>query len=153
MGIFGKFGAVFGSMVRSSPSAIFLSGADYLQPPSVLGGMQVFLYSTIAVAGIRVLGLISFTRRNRFILTAALGVGFIDIVQPSWFDQILDYSGSNVHLQGFEQGLNLIVETPFIVAAVIAVFLNLVLPKDRSAMDRMMRGEGKNEVLVIGVEE
>jgi len=115
--------------------------------------MQVFLYSTIAVAGIRVLGLISFTRRNRFILTAALGVGFIDIVQPSWFDQILDYSGSNIHLQGFEQGLNLIVETPFIVAAVIAVFLNLVLPKDRSAMVRMMRGEGKNEVLVVGVEE
>lgn len=53
MGIFGKFGAVFGSM-----------------PPSVLGGMQVFLYSTIAVAGIRVLGLVPFTRRNRFILTA-----------------------------------------------------------------------------------
>lgn len=98
------------------------------QPPSVLGGMQVFLYSTIAVAGIRVLGLIAWTRRNRFILTSALGIGFIDIVQPTWFSQILDYSGGNVHLQGFEQGINLIVETPFIVAAVIGVFLNLVLP-------------------------
>ncbi|PSS18839.1 hypothetical protein M430DRAFT_19430 [Amorphotheca resinae ATCC 22711] len=122
MGLFGKFGAVFGSM-----------------PPSVLGGMQVFLYSTIAVAGIRVLGLISFTRRNRFILTAALGIGFIDIVQPKWFSQILDYSGSNVHLQGFEQGINLLVETPFIIAAVVGVFLNLVLPKDNSAMDRIVR--------------
>jgi xanthine/uracil permease len=90
-----------------------------VKPPSVLGGMQVFLYSTIAVAGIRVLGLIAWTRRNRFILTAALGIGFIDIVQPKWFSQILNYSGSNVHLQGLEQGINLIVETPFIVAAVI----------------------------------
>ncbi|QKX57779.1 uncharacterized protein TRUGW13939_04899 [Talaromyces rugulosus] len=113
MGIFGKFGAVFGSM-----------------PPSVLGGMQVFLYSTIAVAGVRVLSLVKFTRRNRFILTAALGIGFVDIVSPSWFSRILDYSGPNVHLQGFEQGINLIVETPFIISAVIGVVLNLALPED-----------------------
>jgi len=38
MGIFGKFGPVFGSM-----------------PASGLGGMQVFLYSTIVVVGIKVL--------------------------------------------------------------------------------------------------
>jgi xanthine/uracil permease len=113
MGIFGKFGAVFGSM-----------------PPSVLGGMQVFLYSTIVVAGIKVLSLVEFTRRNRFILTTALGIGFIDIVSPSWFSQILDYSGPNVSLQGFEQGINLMVETPFIIAAVVGVFMNLVLPYD-----------------------
>ncbi|PCG92196.1 Xanthine/uracil/vitamin C permease [Penicillium occitanis (nom. inval.)] len=116
MGIFGKFGAVFGSM-----------------PPSVLGGMQVFLYSTIAIAGIRVLSLVEFTRRNRFILTAALGIGFIDIVSPSWFAKILDYSGPNINLQGFEQGLNLIVETPFIIAAVIGVVLNLVIPEEKGA--------------------
>jgi hypothetical protein len=29
-------------------------------------------------------------------------------------------------LAGFEQGLNLIVETPFIIAVMIGVFLNLV---------------------------
>ena len=99
-------------------------------PPSVLGGMQVFLYSTITVAGIRVLSLIEFTRRNRFILTAALGIGFMDIVSPSWFDRILNYSGSNVSLQGFEQGINLVVETPFIIAAIVGVILNLILPQD-----------------------
>ncbi|KAH8891378.1 putative purine permease [Thozetella sp. PMI_491] len=130
MGIFGKFGAVFGSM-----------------PPSVLGGMQVFLYSTIAVAGIRVLGLVPFTRRNRFILTASLGIGFMDIVQPDWFGQILNYSGDNVSLSGFEQGLNLIVETPFIVAALIGVFLNLVLPNDSSEMDDLIRDASGKPVL------
>ncbi|OIW29743.1 purine permease [Coniochaeta ligniaria NRRL 30616] len=132
MGIFGKFGAIFGAM-----------------PPSVLGGMQVFLYSTIAVAGIRVLGLVPFTRRNRFILTTSLGIGFLDIVQPDWFAQILDYSGPNVHLSGFEQGLNLIVETPFIVAAVIGVFLNLVLPNDASEMDDLIRDASGRPVLVV----
>ena len=101
-------------------------------PPSVLGGMQVFLYSTIAVAGIRVLGLISWNRRERFILTAALGIGFIDIVQPTWFSQIFDYTGSNAGIMGLQQGVHLIVETPFVIAAVVGVFLNCVLPKDTS---------------------
>ena len=123
MGFFAKFGAVFSAM-----------------PPSVLGGMQVFLYSTIVVAGIRVLGMVQFTRRNRFILTVALGIGFIDIVAPTWFNYILDYNGSNVHLQGFEQGLNLVVQTPFIIAAVVGVFLNLVFPNDKSEMDDRMFG-------------
>jgi xanthine/uracil permease len=123
MGFFAKFGAVFSAM-----------------PPSVLGGMQVFLYSTIVVAAIRILGMVQFTRRNRFILTIALGIGFLDIVTPTWFDQILAYSGPNVHLQGFEQGLNLVVETPFILAAVVGVFLNLVFPNDKSEMDARMFG-------------
>ncbi|KAH9904860.1 purine permease [Xylariomycetidae sp. FL2044] len=130
MGIFGKFGAVFGSM-----------------PPSVLGGMQVFLYATIAVAGLRVLGLIRYTRRNRFILTVALGIGFLDIVQPDWFDQMLTYSGSNVALAGFEQGINLIVQTPFIIAAVVGVVLNLALPADASQMDDMLRDQNGQPIL------
>lgn len=132
MGIFGKFGGVFSAM-----------------PPSVLGGMQVFLYSTIVVAGIRVLSLVPFTRRNRFILTCSLGIGLIDIVAPTWFDQILDYSGSNVQLQGFEQGVNLIVKTPFIIAAIIGVFLNLVLPMDLSEMDRVERDSKGNVISLV----
>lgn len=123
MGIFGKFGAVFGSM-----------------PPSVLGGMQVFLYSTIVVAGVKVLSLVEFTRRNRFILTAALGIGFMDIVSPSWFAKILAYQGSNVRLQGFEQGINLMVETPFIISAVVGVVLNFVLPYDVGKKVEMLDG-------------
>jgi len=131
MGIIAKFGAVFASM-----------------PPSVLGGMQVFLYSTIAVAGIRVLALIAWTRRDRFILTVALGIGFMDICQPDWFASILDYSGSNVNLVGFEQGINLAVETPFVIAAIVGVVLNAVLPRDRGGMPSLRYGdEGKHPVL------
>ncbi|KAJ5369197.1 uncharacterized protein N7496_008957 [Penicillium cataractarum] len=123
MGIFGKFGAVFGSM-----------------PPSVLGGMQVFLYSTIVVAGVKVLSLVEFTRRNRFILTAALGIGFMDIVSPNWFAKILAYEGSNVRLQGFEQGINLMVETPFIISAVVGVVLNFILPHDGGKKVELLDG-------------
>lgn len=124
MGVFGKFGAVFASM-----------------PPCVLGGMQVFLYSTIMVAGLRVLALISWTRRNRFILTVSLGIAFIDVVQPAWFDKVLDYSGPNSRLAGLEQGINLIVQTPFIICAVIGVILNLVLPEEQSSTEEIDRHE------------
>jgi xanthine/uracil permease len=130
MGIFGKFGAVFGSM-----------------PPSVLGGMQVFLYSTIVVAGIKVLSLIEFTRRNRFILTTALGIAFMDIVAPTWFNKVLAYNGPNVKLQGFEQGINLVVETPFIIAAVIGVVLNLVLPYDGNKKLAVIEGHERRVTL------
>jgi xanthine/uracil permease len=116
MGVIAKFGAVFASM-----------------PPSVLGGMQVFLYSTIAVAGVRVLALIEWTRRDRFILTVALGIGFMDICQPDWFSSMLTYNGPNQSLVGLEQGVNLAVETPFVISAIIGVLLNSLLPGDRTA--------------------
>lgn len=123
MGVFGKFGAVFASM-----------------PPSVLGGMQVFLYASIMVAGLRVLAMIEWTRRDRFILTVSLGIAFIDIVQPAWFDRVLDYSGPNTRLSGLEQGVNLIVKTPFIICAVVGVLLNLVLPKEQDGSQGSGRG-------------
>jgi uracil-xanthine permease len=116
MGVIAKFGAAFASM-----------------PPSVLGGMQVFLYSTIAVAGIRVLALIEWTRRDRFIFTVALGIGFMDICQPDWFSSMLTYNGPNQSLVGLEQGVNLAVETPFVISAIIGVLLNSLLPGDRTA--------------------
>ncbi|KAL1594675.1 hypothetical protein SLS59_008725 [Nothophoma quercina] len=115
MGVIAKFGAVFASM-----------------PPSVLGGMQVFLYSTIAVAGVRVLALIKWTRRDRFILTVALGIGFMDICQPDWFSSILTYDGPNQSLVGLEQGINLAVETPFVISAIVGVALNAILPKEKT---------------------
>jgi xanthine/uracil permease len=46
----------------------------------------------------------------------------------------LDYSGPNVNLVGFEQGINLAVETPFVFSAIVGVILNLILPKDKSSM-------------------
>ncbi|QIX01191.1 hypothetical protein AMS68_006708 [Peltaster fructicola] len=128
MGVFGRFGAVFAAM-----------------PPSVLGGMQTFLYSTVAVAGLRVIALIPWTRRNRFILSAALGIGLLDIVAEGWFAKILTYSGDNYNLAGFEQGINLLVETPFIIGAVVAVILNAIMPLDKN--ERVLPGPGDSHAL------
>jgi len=59
MGIFAKFAA---SLVAI--------------PSAVLGGMTTFLFSAVAVSGIRIISTMPFTRRNRFILTAGLSLGY-----------------------------------------------------------------------------
>lgn len=59
MGIFAKFSAALVAI-----------------PNAVLGGMTTFLFSAVAVSGIRIISTMPFTRRNRFILTAGFTIGF-----------------------------------------------------------------------------
>merc|ERR1711881_642009 len=40
-------------------------------PSSVLGGMTTFLFSSVAVSGMRIVSTMPFSRRNRFVLTAS----------------------------------------------------------------------------------
>jgi hypothetical protein len=54
-------------------------------PASVLGGMTTFLFGSVAVAGIRILAMVKWSRRTRFIATASLSPGFASVVQPEWF--------------------------------------------------------------------
>lgn len=59
MGIFAKFAA---SLVAI--------------PSSVLGGMTTFLFAAVAVSGIRIISTMPFSRRNRFVLTASVAIGY-----------------------------------------------------------------------------
>ena len=45
-------------------------------PSSVLGGMTTFLFAAVAASGMRIISTVEFTRRTRFILTAAFALGF-----------------------------------------------------------------------------
>ena len=67
MGIFAKFAAALVAI-----------------PSSVLGGMTTFLFSAVAISGVRIISTVPFTRRNRFILTAAMSVGFGATLVPDW---------------------------------------------------------------------
>lgn len=68
MGIFAKFAAALVAI-----------------PSSVLGGMTTFLFSAVATSGIRIISTVPFSRRNRFILTASLAMGFGATLVPTWF--------------------------------------------------------------------
>lgn len=113
MGVFSKFAAALVSI-----------------PAPVLGGMTTFLFSAVAVSGIRIISTIPFTRRNRFILTAAMSIGFGATLVPTWFSFVFTYTGNNHALQGFFNAIELVLETGFAVTAFLALILNLVLEEE-----------------------
>jgi xanthine/uracil permease len=145
MGIFAKFAAALVAI-----------------PSAVLGGMTTFLFSAVAVSGIRIISTIPFTRRNRFILTAGFTLGLGATLVPTWFAFVFTYSGPNRALLGFYNAIVLIMETGFAIVAFTTLILNLVLPEeiedeetqeltanevdapgDREEWDRIQRGHGK----------
>ena len=112
MGIFSKFAAALVAI-----------------PASVLGGMTTFLFSAVAVSGIRIISTVPFTRRNRFILTAAMSLGFGATLVPNWFSFVFTYNGGGAK-GGFFNAIVLVLETGFAVTAFLAIFLNLILDEE-----------------------
>ncbi|KAK4984040.1 hypothetical protein LTR50_006840 [Elasticomyces elasticus] len=113
MGVFSKFAAALVAI-----------------PSAVLGGMTTFLFSAVATSGIRIISTVPFTRRNRFILTASLSLGFGATLVPTWFSYVFTYTGNNHALVGFYNAIELVMETGFALTAFLALFLNLILPEE-----------------------
>jgi NCS2 family nucleobase:cation symporter-2 len=112
MGIFSKFAAALISI-----------------PSSVLGGMTTFLFCSVAVSGISIIAKgVPFNRRNRFILTAGLALGYGATLVPNYFSNVFSYSGDNKSLQGFLDAIVLVMETGLAVTAVVCMILNGILP-------------------------
>lgn len=113
MGIFSKFAAALVAI-----------------PAPVLGGMTTFLFSAVAISGIRIISTVNFTRRNRFILTTAMSLGFGATLVPEWFQHVFTYNGDNRAKQGFFNAIVLVMETGFALTAILAIFLNLFLTEE-----------------------
>lgn len=112
MGVFGKF-----------------AGAIISIPKPVLGGMTTFLFTSVAVSGIKIISTTEFTRRDRFLLTASLCPGIGALLVPTWFSYVFTYSGTNKSLLGFFDAIVLVMETGFAVTGFIGLILNLFLPQ------------------------
>jgi uric acid-xanthine permease len=123
MGIFSKFAAVFVAI-----------------PSSVLGGMTTFLFTAVAVSGVRILATCEFSRRNRFIMTCALSVGVGAILVPNWFSYFFTYSGPNKALSGLLDAITLLMEAGYALAGVISLILHLMLPEESEKAELMTEG-------------
>ena len=121
MGVFSKFAAALVAI-----------------PASVLGGLTTFLFSAVTVSGIRIISTVPPTRRNRFILTAALALGFGAVLVPNWFSYVFTYSGGNQAKEGFLNAIELVLQTGFALAGFLAMFLNLALPEEIEDETRSM---------------
>ncbi len=91
-----------------------------IMPQSVLGGAAVFMFSSIVVSGIQLITKTPITGRNLTIVSVALGVGY--------------GMGANAAiLSNAPQLIQLIFGGSGIVpAAMVAILLNIVLPKDEA---------------------
>ncbi|GKZ20571.1 hypothetical protein AbraIFM66951_005896 [Aspergillus brasiliensis] len=125
MGIFAKFAAALVAI-----------------PDSVLGGMTTFLFSSVAISGVRIITTVPFTRRNRFILTASFAVGMGATLVPDWFDYFFTYSGNNRGLIGLLDAVDLVMENGFAITALIGLILNLILPEDPEEEAAILEARG-----------
>ena len=103
-GIFPIFGAVLATL-----------------PDSVLGGCTIMMFGTIVVSGIQMIGKCGFTQRNITIaaLSSSVGIGFTQVPEIfAIFPQIVQ---------------NVFAQNCVAVVFLVAVILNLVLPKNMGA--------------------
>jgi len=108
-----------------------ISGVFLAIPNSVLGGVTTFLFASVAVSGIRVLSYVSFTRRDRFVLAAALSFGIGDLLVPGIFTHLFErVKDPNTGLKGFFDSITIVLSTPFLVSGIVAVLLNQLLPQE-----------------------
>ncbi len=87
-------------------------------PQCVLGGATITVFSTIAMTGMKLIASETISPRNTTIvgLSAALGVGI---------------SQSSSALSQFPESIRIIVgKTPVVIATIMAVLLNLILPQE-----------------------
>ncbi len=95
-----------------------LAAVISIMPQSVLGGAAVIMFASIVISGIQLITKEPLTSRNMTIVSVALGLGY-------------GLGANSAVLSGLPQAVNLIFGGSGIVpAALMAIILNILLPKD-----------------------
>ncbi|KAF9430556.1 hypothetical protein BGZ94_006206 [Podila epigama] len=113
MGVFAKFGALF-----------------LMMPDAVLGGMTTFLFANVIVSGIRILSFLSWTRRERFVVAAAMTLGMGTSLVPGVLTHMFHYSGNNAFVSSLINSANIVLDTGFALGAIVSCILNALLPNN-----------------------
>ncbi|KAG2198775.1 hypothetical protein INT47_010561 [Mucor saturninus] len=106
-----------------------ISAAFLAIPSPLIGGMTVFLFASVATSGIRILGYLDWTRRDRVIVAGSLAIALGVSLVPTWFEHVLP-TFENEALQGLMDAVETVISTGYIIAGIMSIFLNLVLPFD-----------------------
>jgi len=107
-------------------------------PDCVLGGMTIYLFSSVITTGIGLAGRVDLQdSRNKFIMTFSLAVGVGVSVWPYAFQDRRDSpytaafwkcDGCGETMRGIRNGTSLFLSTGYCVGTVIAIVLNTVIP-------------------------
>jgi len=120
-------GAVFLVLAGLSPK---LAAVISIMPQSVLGGAAVMMFASIAVSGIKLLTKYGITNRVVTIVSIAMGLGF-------------GLGATSGALAGMPERMQLVFGGSGIVpAAVLAIILNIVIPKEQEDIENEARAKG-----------
>lgn len=101
-----------------------ISGVFLAIPNPVLGGVTTFLFASVAVSGVRVLSLVQLTRRDRFVLAAALSFGVGDLLVPGIFVHLFDgVRNPGKGLQGLFDSITIVLSTPCMCISFSAIWI------------------------------
>lgn len=99
--------------VRLSSLGSSFRNLPFPVPNPVLGGVTTFLFASVIVSGLRVLSFVRYTRRDRFILAAALSFGVGDLLVPDIFTYLFDgVNNPSGGLQGLFESITIVLSTP-----------------------------------------
>ena len=112
-------GAVFLVLCGLIPK---LAAVVSIMPQSVLGGAAVIMFSSIVMSGIQLITKFPLTARSMTIVSVALGLGY-------------GLGANSAVLSGLPQAIQLVFGGSGIVpAALVAILLNVLLPKEKSSV-------------------
>ncbi|GFZ42979.1 Purine permease [Saitozyma sp. JCM 24511] len=113
-----------------------ISGVFLSIPNPVLGGVTTFLFASVFASGVKVLSYIKWTRKERFILAASASFGLGNLLVPTWATYLFaDVNNPSTALSGFFNSIVIILSTPYLIAGIVAVILNLIIPDDAPERD------------------
>lgn len=110
-----------------------VGGVFVALPDAALGGMTIFLFANVAVSGMRILSKLNWDRRERFILAISLSLGLGVVVVPKAFVFFIPNT-ENSFANALREGAILILNTGYSIGALLAMFLNFVIPYEEEAI-------------------
>ena len=106
-----------------------------LMPRPVLGGATVVLFSMVTIAGLRIAASGGWTYRKESIVAITLSLGLGVSMVPEWV-ALLDQDPDHAVVAIAMSSLKVVLASGLAVGAIVATFMNLLLPVDaRSAPD------------------
>ena len=124
-----------------------ISGIISSIPDSVIGGMTTFLFCNVFVSGLKVVAQSDLnSRRNRMTLALSMGLGLGVAMVPSVVGDYRDSYGTTAFWpcrgafrdgavcsdseRAIRDGVVIFLGTPYCIGTVVAIIMNLILPKD-----------------------
>jgi NCS2 family nucleobase:cation symporter-2 len=124
-----------------------ISGIISSIPDSVVGGMTTFLFCNVFVSGLKVVAQSDLnSRRNRMTLALSMGLGLGVAMVPSVVGDYRDSYGTTAFWpcrgafrdgaacsdseRAIRDGVVIFLGTPYCIGTVVAIIMNLILPKD-----------------------